>query len=550
MTSPEPAQLSESEIKERLTRALGGQYEVRSLLGRGGFAEVYEVWDKSLDRRLAVKVLRPDIAWTPGMLTRFRQEAKAVAQLAHPNILPIHFVGEGEGIVYYAMPFIEGQSLGDMIRTKGRLDPDQALSIAKPIFEALEHAHQKGLVHRDIKPDNIMIDKASGRPLLVDFGIAKQMEAGKPGKGLTQTGFVVGTPHYMSPEQALGQADLDARSDIYAMGAVLYQMVTGTPPFDGETSQDIVAQHITQPPPLATAVDAKVPRWLSDVIVRCLAKKPADRFSTASLAIRALSAGRKSGSQEPVSADRVVRAVEEDRTTVIPPTQRDFPKAPNAAPYTPPEPAGVKRGRSSVGLMVILGVVLLGAAAGAVWFIGQRSLVVENRLVESIQLVEGSGERRTVDPGSEAAVKLSGASAGGVRWVLIRPTTPQGVAMGLEMNGTVDAGEGRGTTRRAVDGSAMIPAAFAPLITNATDRPLSITINAGLAGAQGCECLIPAGANRARIGYYQLYRNSTVRAEDQSGRSASFTDLGDKVDPSNGTVGLRFEEKDFSGSNR
>src|SRR5437899_12639212 len=309
--APQPASAPTAQpTLERLARALGPKYQVKKLVGRGGFAEVYELWDVDLDRRLACKVLHPEIAWTPGMIARFRQEAKALARLQHPAILAIHFAGDGEGLVYYVMPFVEGESLADALRRRGMFSSDDALQISEPILQALSHAHAQGLVHRDIKPDNVMLEGKTGRALLVDFGIAKLLDPTTGTKGaMTATGFTVGTVQYMSPEQALGQPNLDGRSDLYAFGAMLFQMVTGAPPYDGNSSAEIVGKHLADPIPVASDVNARIPRWLSDAIVKCLAKQPDGRFQTADQALAALRRGRAAGSGKLVDAATVERRV-------------------------------------------------------------------------------------------------------------------------------------------------------------------------------------------------------------------------------------------------
>src|SRR6266550_1272680 len=490
-----------SDTLASLAKSLGPKYEVRRVVGSGGFAEVYEVWDKDLERRLAVKVLRPDVAWTAGMIERFQRETRAAARLEHANILPIHFVGEGEGLVYYAMPFVDGMSLGELLKRSGALPPERALAIIVPILDALDHAHKAGLIHRDIKPDNIMLDTARGRPLLVDFGIARRLGS-EAGAGLTQTGLVIGTPHYMSPEQALGDPNLGPRSDLYSLGCVLFQMVTGSPPFDGESSQQVVGKHIADPPPAASDVNPKVPRELSDVILRCLQKQPSTMRSRASAA-QAATELLVSGARTAPNARRRVGA--------------------SARP----------RRIGWVILAIALGVLALGAGA---LFLRQPTLVFENRLTDMV-VVQVGGEERRILPGGSFTLKLDRARRLDLSWQLVS-------RLGVSLGDTIAIARPLGTLRVQASARPTHGAYFAPLITNETGRPLAITVNAGLAGSMRCGCSVPPGAVRMAIGYYPLFENSTVRA-DADGHSATFTDLGPKVDVTRGIVGLLFREEDL-----
>ncbi len=506
-----------------LAKALGPKYEVRRVVGSGGFAEVYEVWDKDLERRLAVKVLRPDVAWTAGMIERFQRETRAAARLEHPNILPIHFVGEGEGLVYYAMPFVDGMSLGELLKRTGggALPSERALAIIIPILDALDHAHKAGLIHRDIKPDNIMLDTARGRPLLVDFGIARRLDS-EAGAALTQTGLVIGTPHYMSPEQALGDPNLGPRSDLYSLGCVLFQMVTGSPPFDGESSQQVVGKHIADPPPAASDVNPKVPRELSDVILRCLEKQPSDRFQSAGEVIAAL----ESDKQPHTVRSRATAAQEATQLLVSGATTRSTARRPDGRTARP-------RRFGWVILVIALPVLALGAGA---LFFRQPQLVFENRLTDMVTVQVG-GEERRILPGGSFSLKLERARRLDLSWQLVS-------RLGVSLGDTIAVARPRGTVRVVASARPTHGAYFAPLITNETGRPLAITVNAGLAGSMRCGCTVPPGAVRMAIGYYPLFANSTVRAE-ADGRVATFSDLGPKVDATRGVVGLLFREEDL-----
>ena len=513
-----------------LGKALGAKYEVKRLVGSGGFADVYEVWDKDLERRLAVKVLRPDVAWTAGMVERFQRETRAAAKLEHANILPIHFVGEGEGLVYYAMPFVDGMSLGELLKRSGALPPERALAIIIPILDALDHAHKAGLLHRDIKPDNIMLDVARGRPLLVDFGIARRLGS-EAGAGLTQTGLVIGTPHYMSPEQALGDPNLGPQSDLYSLGCVLFQMVTGVPPFDGESSQQVVGKHIADPPPAASDVNPAVPRELSDIILRCLEKQPADRFQSAGEVIAALESDQKPStvrsraSAAQAATQLLVSGATGKRRTV---------GRSDGRTVKPSDSPTVRRRWGWVVLAIALPVLALGAGA---MFLRQPTLAFENRLTDMVA-VQVAGEERRILPGGSFNLKLERGRRLDLAWQLVS-------RLGVSLGDTITLARPRGTVRLAATARPTHGAYFAPVITNETGLPLTITVNAGLAGSMRCGCTIPPGAVRMAIGYYPLFENSTVRADDNAGHSATFKDLGRQVDPFRGVVGLLFRAGDM-----
>ena len=269
----------------RLAEALVDRYRLERELGQGGMATVWLAYDLRHDRRIAIKVLRPELAAVIGA-ERFLTEIRTTANLQHPHILGLIDSGEAAGQLWYAMPYVEGESLRDRIQREKQLPVTDAVRLAREVAGALDYAHRHGVIHRDIKPENILLH--DGSALVADFGIALAASRAGDGTRMTETGMSLGTPHYMSPEQAMGQRDLDARSDVYALGAVLYEMLAGEPPFTGPTAQAIVARVVTEEPRPLTAQRRTIPGHVEAAVLTALNKLPADRFATAAEFARAL----------------------------------------------------------------------------------------------------------------------------------------------------------------------------------------------------------------------------------------------------------------------
>src|SRR6266545_957011 len=263
---------------------LKDEYEILEELGRGGMAIVFKAREKQLERDVAIKVLPFSLAFDKEFVERFQREARTSAKLEHPSIIPIYRVGKSGRVIYFVMKFLRGKPLSSVLAARGTLPPAEIRQILVQVARALAYAHKSGIVHRDIKPDNIMFDE-HGLAVVTDFGIAKAASGGK----LTGTGMSIGTPHYMSPEQARAQP-LDGRSDIYSLGVVAYQSLTGYVPFDGEDSFSIGYKHIMEQVP-APPLETPDQRTLFELIRKMMAKLPADRFQTADELVQALEAG-------------------------------------------------------------------------------------------------------------------------------------------------------------------------------------------------------------------------------------------------------------------
>ena len=282
---------SDAELRAHVERVLSANYELDREIGRGGMGIVYKAKDKRLKRPVAVKLLPPELAFRGEIRSRFLKEAETAAQLSHPNIVPIYSVDERDGLVYFVMAFVDGENLAARLHAQGRLDPTETRRILKEVAEALAYAHERGVVHRDIKPDNILLQADDdGHVMVTDFGIARAISEGSDSR-LTATGMAMGTPAYMSPEQSMGERDIDGRADLYALGVVGYQMLAGELPFNAPSTPALLVKQISERPTPVDVHRPDAPPDLARAVMMLLEKDPANRFPTAEALVTALDTG-------------------------------------------------------------------------------------------------------------------------------------------------------------------------------------------------------------------------------------------------------------------
>jgi eukaryotic-like serine/threonine-protein kinase len=280
---------SDAELRSHVQRVLDSTYELDREIGRGGMGIVYRAKDRRLKRTVAIKLLPPELAFRSEIRSRFLREAETAAQLSHPSIVPIYSVDEKDGLVFFVMAFVDGDTLAKRIHDRGALDPAEVRRILREVGDALSYAHEHGVVHRDIKPDNILLDAASNRPMVTDFGIARAISDGSA--RLTATGIAIGTPAFMSPEQSAGDRDVDGRSDLYSLGVVAYQMLCGELPFNATNTPALLVKHLSERPVPVDQRASNIPPDLARAVMLCLEKNPDDRFPSAQAFVTALDTG-------------------------------------------------------------------------------------------------------------------------------------------------------------------------------------------------------------------------------------------------------------------
>ena len=284
---------------ESLRTTLGGRYAIERELGRGGMGAVYLARDRELDRPVALKVLPPEFALVPDLRERFLRETRTAASFSHPNIVPVFSIEEHDGLLAFAMGFVEGESVSQRVKRSGPLSVRELVKLLQDVGYALAYAHGRGVVHRDIKPDNIMLERATGRALLMDFGISRAITTQAATPGLTRVGEVVGTPEFMSPEQAAGD-DLSGRSDLYSLGLVAWFAATGELAISGDSTHKIIVRQITEPIPPIGARRTDLPPALAEAIDRCLLKDPYERFANAESLVDTLDSAQLAGPEVPL----------------------------------------------------------------------------------------------------------------------------------------------------------------------------------------------------------------------------------------------------------
>ena len=275
-------------MRAHVSRALGAHYDIEQELGRGGMGIVYCAKDRRLKRTVAIKILPPELAFRSDIRSRFLREAETAAQLSHANIVPIYSVDEMENLVFFVMAYVAGNNIAKELHERGRLGVVETRRILREVADALAYAHGRGVVHRDIKPDNILLDRDTGRAMVTDFGIARAISENTDSSRLTATGMAIGTPTYMSPEQAAGEREIDGRSDLYALGVVAYQMLSGAPPFTASSTPAMLVKHLTERPQPLRAKRSDVPEELERIVMVLLEKDPANRLPSAGALVAAL----------------------------------------------------------------------------------------------------------------------------------------------------------------------------------------------------------------------------------------------------------------------